>query len=125
MADGQYDAAIQVYEDLTKNIMYATPGNAHNNVGWAWYQKGDLVKPARYFLSAINLAPRLCVAYNNLGIVQSKQGQPAPGFEEFFERAAAENHPRCADTHYRLGHPLHSDARQVEGAQQNVTSASR
>ena len=117
LADGQYDAAIQVYEDLTKNIMYATPGNAHNNIGWAWYQKGDLVKARRYFLSAINLAPRLCVAYNNLGIVQSKQGQPARALKNF-ERAAAKC-PRYAEPHYHLGR-LHSDARQVEGAQQSL-----
>jgi len=119
LADGRWDSAIQVYEDLTKNIMYATPGNAHNNIGWAWYQKGDLDKARRYFLSAINLAPRLCVAYNNLGIVLFKQGQPERALKNF-ERAAAKC-PRYAEPHYHLAR-LQSGARNVSAAERSLNT---
>ncbi len=118
LADGRWDAAIQVYEELTKNSMDATPGKAHNNIGWAWYQKGDLDKARRYFLSAINLAPRLCVAYNNLGIVLFKQGQFARSMKNF-ERAAAKC-PRYAEPHYHLGR-LQSDAQKMRGARESFS----
>ena len=60
LASGRWDDAISVYKKLVSNIMYGTPGHGHNNLGWAYFKKGDLKKAIQHFSMAVNLAPRLC-----------------------------------------------------------------
>ena len=68
-ASSRWNDAIGIYEGLVGNLMYSTPGHGHNNLGWAWYKKGNVEKARRHFTMALQLAPRLCPAYNNLGML--------------------------------------------------------
>ncbi|MBU0550627.1 tetratricopeptide repeat protein [Myxococcota bacterium] len=74
-----WDEAIKIFEELVKEILYKTPGHAHNNLGWAYYKKGMNQKAKDHFLAAIDLTPQMCIAYNNLGVVYLE--------EENFENA--------------------------------------
>ena len=98
---GRWDDAIEVYQKLTSNIMYVTPGHGHNNLGWAWYKKGDFDKAARHFRMAINLAPELCVAQNNLGLVMMQQRNTRRATK--FLKRAIKKCPKYAEPHYHLG----------------------
>ena len=61
--------AIAVFQELVGEIKYATPGHGHNNLGWAWFKKGNFEKAEKSFRMALTMNPRLCQAYNNLGQV--------------------------------------------------------
>jgi len=101
LGSGRWEDAIKVYEELVGNIMYATPGHGHNNLGWAWFKKGDLDKARRHFLMAINLAPQLCVAHNNLGIILLKKGNVRRA-QKYLLRAIKKC-PKYAEPHYHMG----------------------
>ena len=45
-----------------------------NNLGAAWYEKGDYVKAVEYYKEAIRLNQDYAEAINNLGVIYSKQG---------------------------------------------------
>ena len=69
LAMERWDDAIKVLEPLVSNAHFTTPGNGYNNLGWAWYQKGDRVQARKNFVRAIQLAPKLCPAYNNYALL--------------------------------------------------------
>ena len=98
---GRWDDAIKVYDALVTNIMYVTPGHGHNNLGWAWYKRGNLDKAARHFRMAINLAPGLCVAQNNLGLVMLQQNNYRRATK--YLRRAIKKCPNYAEPYYHLG----------------------
>ncbi len=74
LAMERWDDAIAVYDPLVSNMLYAWPAHGHNNLGWAWYKKGNLELARRHFMTAIELKPEFCLAYNNLGIVYIDEG---------------------------------------------------
>ena len=49
----QWNAAIEVFEQLSNNILYSTPQYAHLNLGWAYYNKGDYEASAIYYRKAV------------------------------------------------------------------------
>lgn len=49
----QWDAAIEVFKELSNNILYSTPQYAHLNLGWAYYNKGDYTTSEVYYNKAI------------------------------------------------------------------------
>ena len=99
--EGRWDDAISVFEELVGKIRYATPGHGQNNLGWAWYKKGNFKKAETAFRLALNLNPRLCQAYNNLGQVlydQQKLEQAAKYLKRGIRRCE-----RYAEPHFHLG----------------------
>ena len=104
LATERFDEAITAFTALTSNVLYVTPGHGHNNLGWAWYKKGDLEKAKRHFRLAINLSPQLCPAYNNLGLVYFDEGNMAKA-TRYLERGLK----RCttyAEPNFHLGRVL-------------------
>ena len=75
LAMERWDDAIEIFNKLEGNVLYPSQGHAHNNLGWAWYKKGDLRQAKVHFRSAIPMAPELCPAYNNLGVVLIDEGR--------------------------------------------------
>ena len=45
----QWDAAIEIFKQLSENILYSTPQYAHLNLGWAYYNKGDYSAAGVYY----------------------------------------------------------------------------
>ncbi len=111
--EGRWDDAISVYQELVGKIRYATPGHGHNNLGWAWFKKGNYPKAESSFRLALTLNPRLCQAYNNLGQTLFEQNKL-----EQSEKYLARGIRRCkhyAEPHYHLG-KIHLAARKMKAA---------
>jgi type IV pilus assembly protein PilF len=101
IAAGRWDDAIELFTRLVGNIMYVTPGHGHNNLGLAYYSKGNLRKAREHFSTAINLAPRLCPAHNNLGRLLMEQNDMTRA-EKYLKRAKRCD-VRYAEPHFHLG----------------------
>ena len=101
LAMERWDDAIKLFEALVADVLYARPGHGHNNLGWAWFQKGDMKRARRHFMTAIQLAPKLCQPYNNLAMVYSKQEQYERA-KKYLERAI-KHCANYAEPHYHLG----------------------
>ncbi len=65
----RWDDAIAALTPLALEIRYDQKGHVQNNLGWAFYKKGDSLKARDHFYKAITQAPKLCPAYNNLGLL--------------------------------------------------------
>jgi len=113
LASQRWDEAIEVFETLVADRFYATPGNGHNNLGWAWYNKGDLPNARTHLERAIKLAPELCPAYNNLGLVLYELGD-VDGASLQLDRAVRRC-PSYAEPYYHLG--------RVEAGRANLAEA--
>ncbi len=116
LASQRWDEAIQVFDALVADRFYATPGNGHNNLGWAWYNKGDLPQALKHLRRAIKLAPELCPAYNNLGLVLYDMGD-MDGASLQLDRAVRRC-PSYAEPHYHLGRVEANRARLAEAREQ-------
>jgi len=60
---GQWDAAIAEFEIVLKDVLYQTPYYVLNNIGWAYYKKGDRLRAIDYFQKAVSLKPDFGLAY--------------------------------------------------------------
>jgi|JI10StandDraft_1071094.scaffolds.fasta_scaffold37117_6 type IV pilus assembly protein PilF len=65
----RWDDAIATLTPLSLEIRYDQKGHVQNNLGWAFFKKGDSLKARDHFYKAISQAPKLCPAFNNLGIL--------------------------------------------------------
>ncbi|MCA9541730.1 MAG: tetratricopeptide repeat protein [Myxococcales bacterium] len=101
LATGRWDDAIAIYDALVADQTYATPGAGQNNLGWAYYSKGDLDTAKRHFRLAIQLSPALCLAYNNLGMVLFEQDQLREAQRTL--ETATRRCPNYAEPFYHLG----------------------
>jgi tetratricopeptide (TPR) repeat protein len=63
----QWDKAIPLLEEVTKDMLYATPHFPLANLGWAYYNKENYTKAAKYFQEALEMVPTFFVARLNLG----------------------------------------------------------
>lgn len=95
----QWDNAIKEFEIVLRDVLYLTPFHAWNNMGLAYYNKGDLPRSIECFTRAITLKPDLGVAYFNLGLAYrdaSKTEDAARAFQEVIRLAPQSPHARLA-----------------------------
>jgi type IV pilus assembly protein PilF len=64
----KWDLAITCFEKALGNTLYATPHFAQNNMGYAYYKKGEYNKAVESYLKAIKYQPSFSRAFHNLGI---------------------------------------------------------
>jgi len=72
---GRYDDAIPVLTEVTQDFLYRSPARAYNNLGWAYYQKGQLQKAREALEHAVRVAPLFCQGLYNLALVYEAQGE--------------------------------------------------
>lgn len=101
IAQGRYEEALQTLTPLTQEPLYPTPGIAWYNLGWVYYQLGDLTSARRHLEMALFLSPGMCKAANALGLVLQEAGD-IKGAREAFEQAVKKC-PKFADPYYHLG----------------------
>lgn len=65
-----------------------------NNIGVAWYEKGNYEKAIGYFKKAVNSNPDLGEAFNNLGVAYAKQGDYSKAIDCY--KKATLNNPNYA-----------------------------
>jgi type IV pilus assembly protein PilF len=85
LATGEWNKAIQEYEIVLRDILYLKPFYVWNNLGWAYYKKGDLPKATDCFRRAIALKPDFGLAYYNLGFALRDAGRPEEAAKAFRE----------------------------------------
>lgn len=101
LAMERWDDAIAVLEPLVANAHFTTPGNGYNNLGWAWYKKGDRTQARKNLVRAIQLAPKLCPAYNNYALVLIDEDNFEKAKENLNE--AIRRCPSYAEPYFHLG----------------------
>ena len=101
ISDKMSPRAAEIFRELTRNPTYVTPGHAHNNLGWAYYNMGMRDEALEQFQLAVMFQPEHCLAYNNQGMIYEEMGNVRQA-ERAYESAIS----RCADypePRYRLG----------------------
>lgn len=104
LATERWDDAIQVFDTLVLDITNPNQGHANNNLGWAWYKKGNLDRAEQHFSAARSMAPKLCPAHNNLGMVQLDRHQYHQAIRTL--STAIKQCPHYGEAHYHLGRAL-------------------
>jgi len=76
---GQWDDAIKEFEIALKDLLYMTPFFVENNLGWAYYKKGDLPRAIDHYRRALSMKPDFGLAYYNLGLAYKDNKQTDRG----------------------------------------------
>jgi type IV pilus assembly protein PilF len=98
---GKWDEAIQEFETVLKDILYLTPYYVHNNIGWAYYKKGDRVKAIENYQKAVALKPDFGLAYFNLGLAYKDNQKNAEAISAL--RSCLVHAPNFLEAHFQLG----------------------
>jgi type IV pilus assembly protein PilF len=98
---GQWDDAIHEFEITLQDLLYPTPYYVLNNLGWAYYKKGDRSKAIEQFKKAVAMKPDFAMSFYNLGLVYKDNNQPAEAIAAF--RSAVEQVPDFQDAYFHLG----------------------
>jgi tetratricopeptide (TPR) repeat protein len=97
----QWDLAIGHLNKALANVFYKTPELARNNLGWAYYNKGDYGQALFNFKKAVDIAPSYYMPYYNTGLVYEKTDKLDEAASSL--RKATELAPAFPDAYYTLG----------------------
>ena len=97
----KWDEAIQEFQIVLKDLLYLTPFFVHNNLGWAYYKKGDLNSAIDNYKKALSMKPDLGLAHYNLGLAYRDRKQPDLALASF--RQATGLVPGLLDAHFQMG----------------------
>lgn len=122
----RYDEAIGEFEKALSNVLYGTPSLALNNMGWAYYKKGDLKNALRQYRMALTREPEsviLPLIYNNMGRVYLESNNVEQAISAF--NRALEVAPTLVEPRYWLGisYLKKGDAKHAVEALRAVVSA--
>ena len=98
---GKWDDAIGAFDHALKDVLYLTPFYVLNNMGWAYFKKGDRPKAIDCFKKALDMKPDFGLAHYNLGLAYKDSQKPEEAIGAF--RAAITNAPTLLDGHFQLG----------------------
>jgi Tfp pilus assembly protein PilF len=98
---GQWDDAIREFEITLRDLLYLTPFYVENNLGWAYYKKGDLRKAIEHYRKALSMKPDFGLAYYNLGLAYKDNKQTEEAIVAM--RSAITHVPNLLDAHLQLG----------------------
>jgi Tfp pilus assembly protein PilF len=87
--------AIAVLRPLSEDILYQTPEKAWGNLGWAYYEAGDVERAIDALRRSIAAQPLFCVGSYRLGLAYERRGELAPALAAF-TRALETQAPECS-----------------------------
>lgn len=102
LATERWPEAAEQFEKLLEEPLYPTPELAHNNLGWALYQRGKHKRALEHFKMAVFLKPQMCLAHNNLGLTHQEMGNGNRAMDAFME-AVRLCPKRYAEPHFHIG----------------------
>jgi len=83
----RWDEAIETLNQVTENILYATPHYPLYNLGWAYYNKKMYAKAIAYFNKSLDLQPNFVLPIRGIGLCHMDQGRLADAIH-WFEKGA-------------------------------------
>ncbi len=86
---------------VLKDILYLTPFYVLNNLGWAYYKKGDLTQAIENYRRALGMKPDFGLAQYNLGLAYRDRGEPEQAVAAFTRTVSLA--PQFLDAHTQLG----------------------
>ena len=100
LAMKEWDAAIDCFKLLTKNLLYATPHYPLANLGKAYYEKKDFAQAEKYYQEALKMEPGFVNALYGLGKTYLAMGKVQKAAEYF--QLSVEAAPLLAEAHFDL-----------------------
>ena len=70
----KWDEAIQCFEDISENLLYATPEMPLCNLGWAYFHKKMFRKSELYFTKALEIRPHFLYAVHGMASLYIETG---------------------------------------------------
>ena len=99
--NNQLDNAIEEWKIVASDMLYATPQFPNNNLGRAYYAKGEYELSEKYFKQALKAAPDFDRALWGLSQTYIATGRVQLAIETL--EFAVKKHPGLAELHYELG----------------------
>ena len=96
-----FDEAIEQGLKAVENITYDTPERAYNNVGWAYYKKGDINQATNYFRKALLHNKDFFLPHMHLANIYYENGKYSDAKKEY--QASIKGCGECANLYYQLG----------------------
>ena len=113
LRQGRIDETIEhAAEAIRLNPQYA---EAHNCLGYAFYQRGQWDNAGEQFLTTLKIKPDFAAAHNNLGLVYLKKRRLSDALAEF--QRAIRIQPDSAETQNNLGVALMQIGRAAEAVE--------
>ena len=109
MAMHNWRKAIEVLTPLARDPLYATPYLVENNLGWAYFKLGKFAESETHLKRALFLNDKMCLAYNNLGVVQTEQESLDDALDNF--EASIKRCPQFVEPYFRAGTVLERTSR--------------
>lgn len=100
MALEEYDAAIAVFKEITKDALYATPHFPLFNLGNAYFEKGDYNTALAYYKKALDIQPDFVYALARVGRTYLRINQPRLALR--YLEPALKLAPKLVEVHYYL-----------------------
>lgn len=108
LAMERWSDAIALFQQLLEEPLYTSPELAHNNLGWALYNKREYTEAISHFKMATFLKPEFCLGYNNLGLAMDATRNTREAMRHY--NKAIELCPATyAEPHFNLGRIYQSD----------------
>lgn len=101
LAIKEWDTAIGIFQEITKDALYGTPHYPLSNIGLAYYHKGQYKTALKYYKEALRIQENFINALRGAGrcYLAINEGRLAL---RYFERAV-KHAPKMAQVHYELG----------------------
>ena len=96
----EWDAAIEVFKEISKDVLYATPHYPLSNLGLAYYNKGDYKTALNYYKEALKIQPNFVVAQRGVGRTYLAMNQPRLALR--YLESAVTQAPQAAEIHFEL-----------------------
>ena len=101
MANEDWDLAIQTFQEVSSDLLYATPHYPLYNIGFCQLQLKRYDEAEKNFLAALEMQPDFPYALRGLGRLYLATGKPGQAI--LYLTKAIKVSPRFAQTHFHLG----------------------
>jgi len=96
----KWNLAIQCFEQVSQNLLYATPEMPLSNLGWAYFHQGMYKKAKIYFMQSLELRPDFLNSIHGLASTYIKTGHTFQAIN--YLRHELKKNPRAAILHSDL-----------------------
>jgi len=93
--------AIDLLSPLARDPLYSTPYLVENNLGYCYFKLGRLHEAETHLKRALFLNDQMCLAFNNLGMVQVEQDRTEDALDSF--DAAIRRCPAYPEPYFHAG----------------------